>query len=80
MRVARIFASRSASRARRWPGGNAVHADVQSELLKANFEGDVISASSSLAGDVRAEGQNLRDLAAWAGSPIVGGVGLEHSP
>lgn len=51
--------------------------DVQSELLNMHFEGQTLAASGELAGLVRASGPSLRQLAAWGGSPIQGGVGLE---
>ena len=51
--------------------------DVQSELLNMHFEGQTLAASGEIAGLVRASGPSLRQLAAWGGSPIQGGVGLE---
>lgn len=52
--------------------------DIQSELIDAEFDGQTIAASGELAGTMRANGPSLRQLAAWVGSPIQGGVGLEQ--
>lgn len=49
-----------------------------SELLDARFDGQTVAASAELAGAVTASGASLRQLAAWAGVPIQGGVGLER--
>ena len=54
-----------------------VNINVQSELLTMHFEGQTLAASGEIAGLVRASGPSLRQLAAWGGSPIQGGVGLE---
>lgn len=51
--------------------------ELSSELLTMNFEGQTLAASGEIAGLVRASGPSLRSLAAWTGSPIQGGVGLE---
>lgn len=50
--------------------------EIESELINASFSGQTVAASGELAGNVRASGSSLRDLAAWAGSPIQGGVGF----
>ncbi|MEQ1708573.1 MAG: AsmA family protein [Terricaulis sp.] len=55
----------------------AVKLDLESELLTANFDGQTVAASGELAGAVRAAGPSLRQLAAWTGAPMQGGVGLE---
>ena len=55
----------------------AVKLDLESELLNASFEGQTVAASGELAGAVRAAGPSLRQLAAWTGAPMQGGVGLE---
>jgi len=52
--------------------------DIQSELIDAEFDGQTIASSGELAGTMRANGPSLRQLAAWVGSPIQGGVGLEQ--
>lgn len=49
---------------------------LQSELLNTEFEGQTIAASGELAGNIRASGPNLRELASWTGTPIQGAVGL----
>ncbi|MBN8606584.1 MAG: AsmA family protein [Caulobacterales bacterium] len=51
--------------------------ELASELLNMHFEGQTLAASGEIAGLVRASGPSLRQLAAWTGSPIQGGVGLE---
>lgn len=52
--------------------------DIRSEMVNAEFDGQTIAASGELAGTMRANGPSLRRLAAWVGSPIQGGVGLEQ--
>lgn len=49
---------------------------LRSELLNTDFEGQTIAASGELAGNIRASGPNLRELASWTGTPIQGAVGL----
>ncbi len=51
--------------------------ELDSELIEAEFDGQTLAASGELAGTMRANGPSLRRLAAWVGSPIQGGVGLE---
>lgn len=51
---------------------------ITSELIDAEFDGQTVAASGELAGTMRANGPSLRRLAAWIGSPIQGGVGLEQ--
>jgi AsmA protein len=51
--------------------------NIESELLKAEFQGQTISGSGEIAGAVRADGPSLRRLVAWMGTPIQGGVGFE---
>ncbi len=51
---------------------------LESELLNAEFEGQTMAASGEVTGTVRANGPSLRQLAAWSGAPIRGGVGLEQ--
>lgn len=51
---------------------------IESELLNANFQGRTLASSGELSGIVRASGPSLRQLAAWSGSPIQGGVGFEQ--
>jgi len=50
--------------------------DIESELITAAFSGQTVATSGELAGNVRASGPSLRDLSAWSGSPIQGGVGF----
>lgn len=57
--------------------GAALKADVQSELLTATFDGQSVATSGQFSGMLRASGPNLRQLAAWFSTPIVGGIGLE---
>jgi AsmA protein len=52
--------------------------DIDSELVTAAFNGQTVAASGELAGAVQASGSSLRQLTAWAGAPIQGGVGLEN--
>jgi AsmA protein len=52
--------------------------DIESDLLNAEFEGQTVAVSGELAGTVRASGPSLRQLAAWSGSPLQGGVGFEQ--
>jgi AsmA protein len=54
----------------------ALRLDLESELLNAAFDGQTLATSGELVGTVRATGPNLRELAAWTGSPIEGAVGL----
>jgi AsmA protein len=51
---------------------------LESDLLTAEFEGQTLATSGEVAGVIRANGPSLRQLAAWTGSPIRGGVGLEQ--
>ncbi|HYD86755.1 MAG TPA: AsmA family protein [Vitreimonas sp.] len=51
---------------------------IETELLEAEFQGQTIAGSGEIAGNVRASGPSLRQLAAWMGSPIQGGVGFEQ--
>jgi len=46
------------------------------ELLNADFDGRTLAASGELSGILRASGPSLRQLAAWSGTPIQGGVGF----
>lgn len=52
--------------------------NLRSELVDAEFDGQTLASSGELAGTMRANGPSLRRLAAWVGSPIQGGVGLEQ--
>jgi AsmA protein len=52
--------------------------DLESELIIAAFNGQTTAASGEIAGSVQASGPSLRQLTAWAGAPIQGGVGLEN--
>lgn len=54
-----------------------VQLELQSDLLNASFDGQTVAASAELAGTIQASGPSLRQLAAWSGAPIVGGVGME---
>lgn len=58
--------------------GTALKIDLESELITASFEGQTTAASGEIAGAVRASGPSLRQLTAWAGAPIQGGVGMEN--
>lgn len=49
---------------------------LRGELLEADFDGRTIAASGEVAGQLRASGGSLRDLAAWNGSPLPGDTGL----
>lgn len=55
----------------------AVKLDAESELLNATFEGATTASSGQLQGLINATGPSLRRLAAWTGTPIQGGYGLE---
>ena len=50
--------------------------DIAGELIELAFNGQTTAASGELAGSVRASGPSLRQLSAWAGAPVQGGVGL----
>ncbi len=50
---------------------------VESELINVTFEGSTTAASGEMSGLVSASGPSLRQLAAWTGAPLQGGVGLE---
>lgn len=52
--------------------------NLRSDLVTAAFEGQTPAASGSTAGTVHAYGPSLRQLLAWAGAPLQGGVGYEH--
>jgi len=54
----------------------ALSLDIESELLNAAFSGQTVATSGEIAGTVRASGPNLRDLAAWVGTPMQGGAGF----
>jgi AsmA protein len=47
--------------------------NIESELINAVFSGQTVATSGELAGMLRASGPNLRELAAWTGSPLQGG-------
>lgn len=49
---------------------------VESELFNAAFSGQTVASSGELAGALQASGPNLRELAAWTGSPLQGGSGF----
>jgi AsmA protein len=51
---------------------------MHGELLNLSFAGQTVAASGEMAGNVRAEGPNLRALTAWVGVPIQGGAGLQR--
>lgn len=51
---------------------------IESELVRAEFQGQTIAGSGEIAGTVRADGPSLRQLAAWVGAPFQGGVGFEQ--
>ncbi|PZO49544.1 MAG: hypothetical protein DCF16_14510 [Alphaproteobacteria bacterium] len=53
-----------------------IQLEIESELLNATFAGQTLASSGEIAGNVRASGPSLRDLAAWSGSPIQGAVGF----
>lgn len=53
-----------------------ISADVESELLTAEFRGQTVAASGELSGTVRASGPSLRQLASWSGAPLQNAVGL----
>jgi AsmA protein len=53
-----------------------IRLEVESELINANFTGQTVATSGELAGTVRAQGPNLRELASWVGSPLQGGAGF----
>lgn len=52
--------------------------EVETELLNADFDGQTTAASGELAGLIHASGPSLRQLAAWSGAPLQGGVGFEN--
>ncbi|MEJ0061255.1 MAG: AsmA family protein [Terricaulis sp.] len=58
--------------------GTPLTVSVESALLNAAFEGNSVFSSAEMTGQARASGPSLRNFAAWAGSPISGGVGLER--
>lgn len=57
--------------------GTAVKLNIESELLNADFNGATTAASGEMQGLVTAGGPSLRRLAAWTGTPLQGGSGLE---
>lgn len=59
-------------------GVTPVELEINSDILTASFDGRTTAASGELQGAVRASGPSLRQLAAWGGAPITGGVGLER--
>jgi len=52
----------------------SLHAQ-SADLLDAEFQGQTLGADE-ISGSLRASGPNLRDFAAWMGTPFRGGVGL----
>ncbi len=46
--------------------------EIESELINVSFSGQTVATSGELAGNVRASGTSLRDLAAWSGTPLRG--------
>lgn len=59
-------------------GLTQISLQIDSEFLNLAFAGQTVAASGEIAGNVRAEGPNLRGLAAWVGVPIQGGAGLRR--
>lgn len=55
-----------------------VQLNLRSELVTAAFEGQTPAASSATSGTLHAYGASLRQVLAWAGAPLQGGVGFEH--
>ena len=53
-------------------------ANVESDLLTAEFRGQTVATSGELAGTVRASGPSLRQLASWTGTPLQNAVGFEQ--
>ncbi|HFC04721.1 MAG TPA: AsmA family protein, partial [Rhizobiales bacterium] len=53
--------------------------DIQSEQLKAKFTGQMVVAKEGVSaeGDLDISTPSLRKLAAWTGSPLQGGAGLQ---
>lgn len=51
---------------------------LRGDLLEADFDGRTIAASGEVAGQLRASGPSLRELAAWNGSPLPGDTGLTN--
>lgn len=58
-------------------GLSAVTLKLESELLTVDLDGQTTAMSAELAGLMHASGPSLRQLAAWAGAPLIGGVGME---
>ena len=48
--------------------------EIESDLITVLFQGQTVATSGELAGNVRASGSSLRDLAAWSGTPLQGGA------
>ena len=51
-------------------------AEAKSELLNINFIGETTASAGVLAGEARASGPSLRQLAGWSGAAIADGYGL----
>jgi AsmA protein len=58
--------------------GSAAEISIDSELLQLEFAGAALGSAGQFQGAVNASGPNLRELAAWTGTPIQGGFGLEN--
>lgn len=57
--------------------GSAAEIKLDSDLLQVEFTGAAL-ANGRFQGALTAAGPNLRELAAWTGSPVQGGYGLER--
>ncbi|MDX2275424.1 MAG: AsmA family protein [Hyphomonadaceae bacterium] len=57
--------------------GSAAEIKLDSDLLQVEFTGAALG-DGQFQGNLNASGPNLRELAAWTGTPIQGGYGLEN--
>ena len=57
-------------------GTTPLTATIKSDPLDANFDGEFVTATGALNGDLKADGSSLRDVMAWTGSPMAPGDGF----
>lgn len=57
-------------------GATPIQAQLRSDALNADLDGDFNSATGALSGQLQSNGASLRDLMAWMGSPMPAGDGF----
>jgi AsmA protein len=57
-------------------GSTPLTAQVRSDPLDADFEGQFASETGALTGKIKADGSSMRDVMAWTGTPMAPGDGF----